>query len=228
MLEAQVGANPRIHVQRDQDYIPWDEIYGELTKAKKLNNSNSATEEDQDDRFPSETEAPEWIRQTICCALWEAKRPESSPTPGPDNNSRSNRPRTPPKVARRVALAIVKPFLNPNTMAEIHDPVLLKYAPRASGDLLRVWAPIFDLQVLGVDEGVYPDRPIETRTRSPAEGGPKPGHPRKILSRNSRDDSGRGVIVEKVRNGVNETAAVSTSPGAGKIRLLVRGEKLDP
>lgn len=47
ILEAQVGTNPRIRVQRDDAFVPWDSIFTEQGQGSG---------------------APEWVRRTICCA----------------------------------------------------------------------------------------------------------------------------------------------------------------
>ncbi|KAF7290521.1 PINc domain-containing protein [Mycena indigotica] len=53
ILEAQVGQNPRIRVQQDAAFVPW----------------NAILPEDSDD-------AQEWVRRTICCARWEINEAE--------------------------------------------------------------------------------------------------------------------------------------------------------
>ena len=53
ILEAQVGTNPRIRVQRDDAFVLWDEIpFDEQTSG-------------------TQGTTPEWVRRTICCARWE-------------------------------------------------------------------------------------------------------------------------------------------------------------
>ncbi|KIY71325.1 hypothetical protein CYLTODRAFT_419012 [Cylindrobasidium torrendii FP15055 ss-10] len=52
LLEAQVGANPRIRVQHDGSYVPWDHI----TFACPGDDIEAS---------------PEWLRRTICSARWE-------------------------------------------------------------------------------------------------------------------------------------------------------------
>ncbi|CAK5272121.1 unnamed protein product [Mycena citricolor] len=54
-LESQVGSNPRIKVQQDDAFVPWDAL---SFVAKDAN--AEATDI-----------APEWVRRTICCARWE-------------------------------------------------------------------------------------------------------------------------------------------------------------
>ena len=54
ILEAQVGTNPRIRVQRDDAFVLWDDIpfVDQAAAAAGL-------------------ASPEWVRRTICCARWE-------------------------------------------------------------------------------------------------------------------------------------------------------------
>lgn len=53
LLESFVGANTRLRVQRDDAFVLWDDVL--LTA-------------DDDDALPP----PEWLRRTLCCASWEA------------------------------------------------------------------------------------------------------------------------------------------------------------
>ena len=57
ILEAQVGTNPRVRVQRDEAFVYWDKI--------------ASTSQDTGTPLPS----PEWVRRTVCCAKWETDNP---------------------------------------------------------------------------------------------------------------------------------------------------------
>lgn len=264
-LEAQVGTNPRVHVQRDEDFCPWDNIYSEAA-ANAMATASSA-----DDSLPPEDRAPEWMRQTICCTMWEMRRP--SQPPGIGNSSLPLRPQP-----ARVALAVVKPLLNPPTEIQMaasaaataasdlsssspSNPTapyesdatsmaIIRHSLRATGDLIRVWAPFFGIKVLNIEQGAsehgYSGSHHQRNSHTSdgkihhAGGGKRSDNHRR--NRSSEDPFGsissRGNLVEKVRNGVDSksivvapgaaAAAIGVPPGMNKIRLLTRGEKLEP
>lgn len=218
-LEAQVGTNPRIRVQRDEDFIPWDEIYSAAitsAEAPSFASTEGVNASDVTVVVPPEDHAPEWMRQTICCTEWETRHakvdtvaPKSSPGPARPN---------------KVALAVIKPSTGSNAVLDIHDPAILTYIPRATGDLLRLWAPILGLKLLNVDPGAL-DRSDHRndKHRISASDGNVPSYRK---GGRVPPEDGRG-LVEKVKNGLPGNSVVAPG-GAGKIRLLTRGEKLDP
>lgn len=267
-LEAQVGTNPRIHVQRDEDFCPWDDIYSEAAAASASATAVSST---ANDTFPPEDRAPEWMRQTVCCAMWEMR-----PPPQPSGVGSSNTPSRPHPV--RVALAVVKPLLNPPTeipvaasasVAAASDPppppsnpttpyvgdaastAINRHSSRATGDLIRVWAPLFGIKVLHIEQGAsehghsgssHHQRNTHTSDGKPHHvSGSKRGDSHR-RNRSSEDPSGsispRSNLVEKVKNGLDSksivvapgapAAVTGVPPGVNKIRLLTRGEKLEP
>lgn len=266
-LEAQVGANPRIQVQRDDDFCPWDDIYSDAVTAATVAEATSSGESP----LPAEDRAPEWMRQIICCTVWEMRKPsQRQPTKEGDNSTRT--------PSSKVALAIVKPLLSsfaepslansaPDSMPNasgVNDPsnpaAASRHAIRAAGDLLRIWAPLLGVQILNIEQGAsenghsgssYARSPNTLDgSRSPSNGsGARRGASYGGHRRNrSSDDpvytpasSGRGgsALVEKVKSGVDPKSIVvapgtlssairGTPPGVNKIRLLTRGEKLEP
>ncbi|KAI5114957.1 hypothetical protein M0805_001142, partial [Coniferiporia weirii] len=59
-LEGQVDMNPRIRIQSDNEFAPWDSI--------------SFSKDGQDtsnDAARSLSECPDWLRRIVCCARWE-------------------------------------------------------------------------------------------------------------------------------------------------------------
>ncbi|KAF8752788.1 PIN domain [Rhizoctonia solani] len=67
VLEEEVGNNPRIRVQRDDAFVPWDSI-----AAKSATGGNSIPNQ-PDSRWKVEgAGAPEWMKRMVCCAKWEA------------------------------------------------------------------------------------------------------------------------------------------------------------
>ncbi|CAE6515953.1 unnamed protein product [Rhizoctonia solani] len=72
VLEEEVGNNPRIRVQRDDAFVPWDSIAAK--------SATGATPNQSDTRWKVEgAGAPEWMKRMVCCAKWEAG------TGNPDN-----------------------------------------------------------------------------------------------------------------------------------------------
>ncbi|KAF9505961.1 hypothetical protein BS47DRAFT_480255 [Hydnum rufescens UP504] len=218
-LEAQVGTNPRIRVQRDEDFVPWDEIYSAAitsAEAPSLRTPDGVDSSNVTVVVPPEDHAPEWMRQVVCCAEWETRHAKvEAVVPGPSPG---------PTKPTKVALAVIKPSTGPGAVLDIHDPAILTHIPRTTGDLMRLWAPILGLKLLNVDPGTSDrsdHRPDKHRTS--ASDGNVPSY-RKGGRPPSQDVRG---LVEKVKNGVPGNSVVAPG-GAGKIRLLTRGEKLDP
>ncbi|KAF8632073.1 hypothetical protein AX17_004931, partial [Amanita inopinata Kibby_2008] len=94
ILEAQVGTNPRIQVQRDEAFVYWDKI--------NFSDNNNAEQSQQ----PS----PEWVRRTVCCARWEAENPNV--TLGTANGTNSDK-------APRVVLAVLS---SPSSPSQSYSP----------------------------------------------------------------------------------------------------------
>lgn len=246
-LEAQVGTNPRIHVQRDEDFCAWDDIYAD---ASATATASSSTTPNEDDTLPPEDRAPEWMRQTICCTIWEIRLQPSASRPDASTNSTLTRPQP-----RKVALAVVKPLSNAVEASMSNNPAaegsaggsstIMRYADRATGELIRIWAPLLGVKVLHIEQGAaeHPssasriDGPKPTRRGRDADGGVG-GHRKSRSSEDGtmRQSAPRG-LVEKVKNGVDaksvvvapgSSSPVLAAPGVNKIRLLSRGEKLEP
>ncbi|QRV95705.1 hypothetical protein RhiJN_23723 [Ceratobasidium sp. AG-Ba] len=183
LLEDEVGANPRIRVQRDDAFIPWD------TMAAKAPSGASSVPNQPDSRWKVEgAGAPEWMKRMVCCAKWESN---TGATDG-----------------KRVALAVIDSVdANP---AGRHESLV-------DGDLVRSWASKLGLEVMDVEKEKPAQSPGKGERRARGggagsrAGGPPPGRGRS-----------RGGLVEK-------PAAAIMAPPAGKIiRVLARGEKLDP
>jgi len=165
------------------------------------------------------------MRQTICCAEWETRRAKAEGATAVIAS--------PAKVVKpnKVALAVIKPFHDSSSVLDVHDPSVLKHVPRATGDLLRIWAPMFDLNLLNVDQGASDraDMRSDKQHRGSAPGGDVGSYSAHRRGGRGSGEEGRGMV-EKVKNGVigNSAFGVVAPGGGGKIRLLTRGEKLDP
>ncbi|KAJ7320746.1 hypothetical protein DFH08DRAFT_970473 [Mycena albidolilacea] len=170
ILEAQVGANPRIRVQRDDAFVPWDRIAFSAS-APNPTSGSGATAPQQGEAAaagtaqaaqgeggvgsvktktddPDPETAPEWVRRTVCCARWEA---ESTSTAGsaitaPGSTVAPAATGTPtadasaPAPARTVIFAVLAPAPTPSSAASPVEAIPNKHEPRAMGTLVAHWA----------------------------------------------------------------------------------------
>ncbi|CAE7112284.1 unnamed protein product [Rhizoctonia solani] len=178
VLEEQVGNNPRIRVQRDDAFVPWDSIAAK--------SATGSTPNQPDSRWKVEgAGAPEWMKRMVCCAKWEAG------TGNPDG--------------KRVIFAVV----------DAKDAAASgRYDNLVDGELVSAWSTKLGLEVVKVEKEKPAASPTkgERRTRGGRSSGGPPG------GRNR----GRGALVEK------PTPAITTPPAGKVIRVLARGEKLEP
>lgn len=108
ILEAQVGTNPRIRVQRDDAFVPWDKIsFKDMPPSAESDKAKVRPPSSQ-----SPGSSPEWVRRTICCAQWEI----DNATPKADTNP-SGIASEPVKPKPKVILAVLAslPHLSPPT-----------------------------------------------------------------------------------------------------------------
>ncbi|KAF8603398.1 hypothetical protein BDV93DRAFT_606950 [Ceratobasidium sp. AG-I] len=184
LLEEEVGVNPRIRVQGDDAFIPWD------TLAAKSASGVGSVPNQPDARWKVEgAGAPEWMKRMLCCAKWEAG------AGNPDN--------------KRVVLAVVDAKDTASTTVGRHDSLV-------DGELVREWSAKLGLEAMEVEKDKATSSPGkgERRTRgggAARSGGPPPGRGR-----------GRAGLVEK------PAPAIMVPPAGKVIRVLARGEKLEP
>ncbi|KIP07193.1 hypothetical protein PHLGIDRAFT_24188 [Phlebiopsis gigantea 11061_1 CR5-6] len=215
ILEAQVGTNPRIRVQRDDAFVPWDAI-----------------------PFPeniSHTGSPEWVRRTICCARWELDHAASE----------LGKPNIKPKVVFAVLSGAPEALSDgtANTGAISASPVPLpapqpnKYEPRATGTMSLQWATKAGLAILevaptplqapGGKDGyaLGGRRSGEQGRRSPDDDrGTRGGRGRRNSHHHGTPTS--GGLVERPPAVMAMMEAVAQPSRV--VRVLARGEKLDP
>jgi hypothetical protein len=191
ILEAQVGTNSRIRVQRDDAYVLWDKI---------------PVKEEPDSKASS---CPEWVRRVICCAQWETEHA---------------------KTGLKVILAVLgsTPTISPQTVTRglDHDVVLNpvplpapnphhnKHEPRSAGTHVSSWAKRAGVELLEVEPTL------------PGRGGAEED------DRSKRPSRARGLSGDKASL-VERPPAVKVmmercAQPAKSVRLLARGEKLDP
>ncbi|PFH45442.1 hypothetical protein AMATHDRAFT_159728 [Amanita thiersii Skay4041] len=223
ILEAQVGTNPRIRVQRDEAYVYWDKIA-----------FNSA--DDQSSADKAEQPSPEWVRRTICCARWEVENPNIT-LDGSDNAKKP-----------RVVLAVLSPSGSstspgpspqsnslklsdnePNSAITPNTPVVPlpapiphggnKFEPRSAGTLVAHWAAKAGIEILEIEAAA-------------------PGRGAGANCGNGEEDEGRGGrrgphgagggLVERPPAVMAMMEMVSRPSNNRVVRVLARGEKLDP
>ncbi|KAJ7019892.1 hypothetical protein C8F04DRAFT_1214235 [Mycena alexandri] len=179
LLEAQVGANLRIRVQRDDAFVLWDGITFSAASptgppAAQDSISISATETAQANVGAGQTPddpAPEWVRRTVCCARWEVEDAAGSTTSASTTASSDAAPLdstpTPTSTtasdatpARTVVLAVLSPSASSapaisgvgviGTAMTADAAPPNKHEPRASGTLVGRWAARAGVRVLAV------------------------------------------------------------------------------
>lgn len=169
ILEAQVGTNPRIRVQQDDAYVPWDKI------------SFLAA--------PATPEAsPEWLRRTICSARWEMEHA------GDTLN----------KTAYKVILATCA---SPPTAA----PLVPSIPDRSNGALVAYWGKRAGINVVELKAAPH-------------------GHGRRTSSedKDKRSPRPHGSPRREREKGLVERPPTATIEPTKVIRVLARGEKLEP
>ncbi|KAA1473308.1 hypothetical protein DENSPDRAFT_839765 [Dentipellis sp. KUC8613] len=196
ILEAQVGTNPRIRVQRDSAFVLWDNIDFQAQAPASTN---------PDEASPGNAPqmgSPEWLRCTISCAQWTKENAEVELAASTGPGKRSASPEQQKEKGKegeeeeeeagkqhprpRVVLAVLSqtagpPPSPPRPSAPAADsPVPLpaphanKYEPRSSGALVLHWArragiDVFEVKPNGPTE---PARvPDEDARRSPVHHG---------------------------------------------------------
>lgn len=228
MLESQVGTNPRVRVQQDSAFVLWDQI--DFSDDEPLPSSPSTPTPAP---APPPSPSPEWVRRTICCARWEAEHVDSAQ----------------PRVVL-AALSQSSPQAtqtHPQPGAGI-SPVPLplsapqnRHEPRASGTFVTYWARRARLTVLEVSPGggggpgtgaadSAGGRAVSPEGRWPANHHHGHGHHRG--GRGGGGGGGRGGggggggMVERPP-AVKAMMDVIAQP-SHVVRVLARGEKLDP
>ncbi|KAJ6589289.1 hypothetical protein B0H19DRAFT_979514 [Mycena capillaripes] len=214
ILEAQVGTNPRIRVQQDDAFVPWDTI--------PFSTTAKSTAEDPG-------LSPEWVRRTVCSARWEF---DAAP-PASKANAVASAP-------RKVVLAVLAPDAPPLSTAD--GGPLSKHEPRAAGALVGHWAARAGLTVLPVAPSTHTHNAntgAHTPTgTSPPTGAEAPRRPRSGTQTKRGGGGGSGGGNGGAGGGswgkaaggslVERPAAALALEGSPRVvRVLARGERLD-
>ncbi|OSD02304.1 hypothetical protein PYCCODRAFT_427028 [Trametes coccinea BRFM310] len=233
ILEAQVGANPRIRVQQDEAYVPWDSLPFDEQTAATLNT------------------APEWVRRTVCCARWEAEHATEELKDGKPAQPRVVLAVLPPPADTQTESANPTPVLA--SPVPLPAPQPNRYESRLSGDIVARWASKAGVEVLEVSSAP-PQNPAGGAGADPATKGPRSGEGRRSgeEDRAKRGQGAGGQTGRGRRNSRGTTPGGSRPPpstaGTGLVerppavmammemvaqpsrvvRVLARGEKLDP
>lgn len=239
ILEAQVGTNPRIRVQQDDAFVLWDKI---AFKDPIVDNDKEKS---------VAPISPEWVRRTICCARWEME--QANKLDGGQNSDDYAR-RTPRMVfavlasgSSQVANQVHQSKRSDGT-SDISSPVPLpapsphanKHEPRTAGTLVQQWAARAAITMLEIQ----PSSPSVSTVQ----------HQQVVNPRISSEDErpkrqfGRGRKGSHVSPGPGVGGGGGGSSGGGLVerppavmammemvsqpskvvRVLARGEKLDP
>lgn len=223
ILEQQVGTNPRIKVQRDEAYVLWDKI--PFTEDSSIDAS-----------APS---PPEWLRRTISCARWEFDH--GVPEEGNDAAA-------PVMVAVCLETAQVPdsaPAAATASPVPLPAPQASKYEQRCAGTLVAQWAKHSGIPVLECKATPLPQPAGVRHARSPSDEEWRTSPPRSNPSPRPKFASvrakgpgpylgdkpnvygpgrGGGALVERPA----ATMAMNASMMQKPIRVLARGEKLEP
>lgn len=234
ILEAQVGTNPRIRVQRDEAFVLWDQIPMKESPSDDETDSKAA---------PS----PEWVRRTICCARWEIDN--AAVTVHSDGNGRVSEGAVDKGNGNekyKVMLAVLSgtPNLSPlNHVLKLADPNDTPMAPvplpapsvphankfeaRSSGTLVAKWADkagvaIFPVEPTLPGRGAGGDEDERPKRTHHSHHGPKG----RRSSNTDHPHPPKPSLVERPPAVMAMMEMVSQPTRV--VRVLARGEKLDP
>ncbi|KAH9927673.1 uncharacterized protein B0H18DRAFT_932429 [Fomitopsis serialis] len=233
ILEAQVGTNPRIRVQRDDAFVLWDGVF---------------------DKQVPPTSSPEWVRRTICCARWEIDHVADEVDAFATNaGPGGNQPRVVLAVLSQAPEAQSEAVFIPGnhlsaSPVPLPAPQTNRHEPRSSGALVALWAAKAGIEVLEV-----PPAPSggNTTSRNTSPGGDGRRSPQATRRSNEEDRAKRGGRRNShMRNGERGGTPVTVRPSTGTglverppavmammeavaqpsrvVRVLARGEKLEP
>jgi len=231
LLEAQVGTNSRIRVQRDEAFVAWDDI----KFAESVSGVNVT---------------PEWVRRTICCAKWEAQTAEAGKPDAP------KKPRVVLAVVKKPSEPSESSTTDPVSVSPIPlpAPIANRHEPRSSGTLVAQWAANAGVEILELSSVAPNSSPANAKDTQSINGGRRSGdqgrRSNELGRRSPEEDRSRRATpsVRGRRNSHMRNAERGPSPTAGLVerppavmammemvsqpsrvvRVLARGEKLEP
>ncbi|KAN0114211.1 hypothetical protein V8E52_007009 [Russula decolorans] len=216
VLESQVGTNPRVRVQQDAAFVLWDKInFDEDTTTTTTSDANA----NANTSVPSSASpSPEWVRRTICCAQWETEHADTALprvvlaalAQQPPQQSSDDLTPTPAQAASPVPLPAP------------HHGQQHRHEPRVTGSLVTYWARRAHLAVLEVPPSAGSDDRVSPEDRRPAHNHHNHHHHR---GRGGGRGGGGGMVERPPA--VKAMMDVVAQPSR-VVRVLARGEKLDP
>jgi hypothetical protein len=258
ILEAQVGTNPRIRVQQDDAFVLWDKIvFKEVpdpsTAIEPEKEKNTTVSQSQ-----ATQSSPEWVRRTICCAQWEVNNSSKESSilndkVTPPTGSVQKKVLLAVLSAAPIAASLPPVSLSAAAAEVTASPVPLpaphpvqhasKHEVRTAGALVGYWAAKAGIDMLEVKPMPLSSGSVVSDDEEPS--GRKRGS---VPSRGRGSDSGRGGKGESLGRGGGMKYDVGMGSGGGMVerppavmammelvsqptkvvRLLARGEKLDP
>jgi len=212
VLESQVGTNPRVRVQQDAAFVLWDKIaFDEDPTSADTPNAGAA---------PSSTSpSPEWVRRTICCARWETEHADAThprvvlATLSQQQQQQSVAADDAPQQPERAPTS-------PVPLPAPHHSQQHRHEPRATGTLVAHWARRAGLAVLEVPPSPGGDGRVSPEDRRPTH------HHHRGRGEHHPTKGGGGGMVERPP-AVKAMMDVIAQPSR-VVRVLARGEKLDP
>jgi len=228
VLEAQVGTNPRVRVQDDEAFVLWDHI-----------SMKDVSSDDEVDMRASHS--PEWVRRTICCARWEIDNADATiRSVGKAEGENENK-------KLKVVLAVLSDShhlcpsnytlklvdSNDNSMGPVPLPApsiphANRFEMRSSGVLVAKWAEKAGINILSVE----PTLP----GRGAASGNDEDERLKRVHSHHGSKgrrapntdypQPSKACLVERPPAVMAMMEAVSQPRRV--VRVLARGEKLDP
>ncbi|KAK0189979.1 hypothetical protein F5146DRAFT_1201192 [Armillaria mellea] len=208
ILEAQVGTNPRIRVQQDDAFVPWDKISfndGTLSEDSVTEHSSHVSPEWDTILSPKPTD-PKVI--VAVCATSHSLSPQLMPM----------------KLSESPTESALTPVPLPAPTQHSYN----KHEPRSSGSLVAHWAARAGLEVIDVKPTAAPAPSGNTRSSSEEE------RPKRIAVNKGRRGPANGGAIDSSKGGMVERSPAvlammeMVSQPSKVVRVLARGEKLEP
>jgi hypothetical protein len=217
VLESQVGSNPRVRVQQDAAFVLWDKI--------AFDEDPTTTTASAPNTSPSPS--PEWVRRTICCAQWETEHADTAhprvvlAALAQQPLQQAQQPSS-AETADDPAPAPVQ-TASPVPLPAPHHAQQHRHEPRVTGSLVTHWARRGRLAVLEVPASS--DGRVSPEERRPTHNHHNHNHNHHHRGRGGGGGGGGGMVERPPA--VKAMMDVIAQPSR-VVRVLARGEKLDP
>lgn len=217
VLESQVGTNPRVRVQQDAAFVLWDKIiFDEDTAATTASDPNVNTSVPA-----SVSPSPEWVRRTICCVQWETEHTDTT-HPRVVLAALAQQPPQQSSVEADALAPTPAQAASPVPLPAPHHGQQHRHEPRVTGSLVAHWARRARLAVLDVPPSAGSDDRVSLEDRRPSHNHHNHHHHR---GRGGGRGGGGGMVERPPA--VKAMMDVVAQPSR-VVRVLARGEKLDP